>query len=210
MKGSDFKAGCDAIADITGGAAGAGWAALGEIIAAPPAATVAERLKLLEDLPQIDAAEEAATLAPMAETGESVLSLLRVFGKGATANAVEKALDWAWRHRAAELDALKAACAERLASAPPPKAAPALDPTLIAAFAGRLKEALGSEGFNAIYQELSADKTLKTAGIKEVARALTGRAGRGKKDSLDRIWGMHADILDGKKRIAASGGRSAA
>ena len=83
-----------------------------------------------------------------------------------------------------------------------------LGPTL-RRYVERLEAAVGRETFDAVFDEIRRDPTVKLAEAKALALAMTGLRARSKQDALDLISLPHRTVRGAVARARAIGGRTA-
>lgn len=212
MSVSKLATACDAAARLVGDAgAQTAWRAISAILKSSGARTVASILKVIDGIEAPRAEPHRPALRDLESSAAAVRDLLAAVGSRTIAADFEKLLDRLARHADADCDAFAAAAIAALdAAGASQKAAADIDRALVGRYAARLEDALGDESFGALHRDLKSDPAVKVGEAKEIARKFTGRPGGSKKAALERIWDRHHALIDGRKRIEAMDGRSAA
>ncbi len=76
----------------------------------------------------------------------------------------------------------------------------------------RLEATLGTDGFEAAYQDLENDRSVDAAVMRAIAQAFTScryRDARTRSLALGAIWSRHRSLMGAKARADAIGGRLA-
>lgn len=208
MKCEELQKICDAAAEVAPSSAALGWRAAARIFGATPKAAAAARLKAIAAAPPTAVMRSCDDLDAFERSVEAMAALMALVGKRAAVSDLTALGDCLKARRAYGLEGLMAA-AESAERGPQPRSH-ALNAALVDRYLPLLEEALGAERFETVYADLKAERGLKAAEAKALARAFTSRPGRGKSDALERIWARHVNAKDGDARVRASGGRSAA
>lgn len=212
MSGSKIANACDAAAKLAGDErARIAWAAIADVLRTPPAKSVRGVLKALDGVAAEPAAAGRASFRDITAGAGPIQELVSAVGGAAAIADFSALLEWLGAREDADVEsfARKAKAALAAPRAGEQSAKP-IDRRLVGKYATRLEETLGDESFSALHQELKADKAVKVAEAKEIARQFTGRPGTSRANALQRIWDRHRALIDGRKRIEAMDGRSAA
>lgn len=85
------------------------------------------------------------------------------------------------------------------------------NPAVVAAYLGKLSQALGDERrFADVFARLEADTALSTADLRALAKEFAQANPRSKADALKKIWNRQQSLLGFEAKARATDGRSAA
>lgn len=208
MRSSQFAELCCAAANLASDSeAEAGWRALNLVFDAASSLSVERALTKLADVHRPGSQKGAMTAT--LDQARLLRTFMKHSAKPAALADMEHLVHWLEANSSSTPEALVHASSHfrQRAKASSKRI---VDAGLVKKYVAALEEALGDESFAALHATVNKDKAVDAATAKEIARAFTGRPGRGRKDAIDRIWERHAGLIDGRKRIEAIDGRTAA